>query len=83
MQLPETVEVGTSENVDGSVAIRRKKGPKYAVEYFRTPLLSVQRETTSLADRFINKDGNDITKAFVNYALPLVGDLPKVTLLSA
>jgi 6-phosphofructokinase len=66
---------------DGSVAIKRAKGPKYAVSYFLTPLSSVAKETTHLADAFINAEGNDITKAFVKYALPLAGDLPKTVLL--
>ncbi|MBN1866514.1 6-phosphofructokinase [Candidatus Sumerlaeota bacterium] len=66
---------------DGSVAIERAKGAKYAVSYFRTPLSSVAKETTHLSDAFINAAGNDITKAFVKYALPLVGDLPKTVLL--
>jgi 6-phosphofructokinase 1 len=75
------VRMALGEDVDGSVAIKRLGGSKYAVKYVRTPLSSVAKETTHLPDAFINAAGNDVTKAFVKYALPLVGELPKVALL--
>jgi 6-phosphofructokinase 1 len=75
------VRMALGDDVDGSVAIKRLRGSKYAVKYVRTPLSSVAKETTHLPDAFINAAGNDVTKAFVKYALPLVGELPKVTLL--
>ena len=34
-------------------------------------------KTKSLPDEFINKEGNGMTRAFVEYALPLTGGLPK------
>jgi len=65
-------------NQSGSVAMKRTgNGKDYAVELFRTELANVAEKTKSLADEFINKDGNGITKAFVDYALPLTGGLPK------
>jgi len=70
-----------SGNVDGSVAIRRKKGKTYAVEYFLTPLSAVAKETTRMPAHFINKEGNNATQAFVNYALPLAGELPAIAAL--
>jgi hypothetical protein len=30
---------------------------------------------------FINKEGNNATQAFVNYALPLAGELPAIAAL--
>ncbi|RKY11598.1 MAG: 6-phosphofructokinase [Planctomycetota bacterium] len=66
-----------SEN-SGSVAIRRTAGGKdYAVELFRTELANVAEKTKSMPDEFINAEGNGITNAFVEYAMPLVGPLPK------
>jgi 6-phosphofructokinase 1 len=59
---------------DGSVAIRRVG--EYAVEYFLTPLESVAKNTKSMPRTFINKDGNDVTPAFIQYARPLTGPLP-------
>jgi 6-phosphofructokinase len=61
----------------GSVAMRRKSGPKYEVELFLTPLASVARETKKMEQEFID-GGNNITKAFVDYAGPLVGKMPVV-----
>jgi 6-phosphofructokinase 1 len=61
----------------GSIAMRRKEGPAYAIETFLTPLSTVARETKHLDPSFI-AGGNNITDAFKAYAVPLVGPLPKV-----
>ncbi len=66
---------------DGSVAIRRVGD--YAVEYFLTPLETVARHATHMPAKFINKDGNDVTPAFIHYARPLIGPLPVSARLSA
>jgi len=72
------VKHACKNNSDGSISIIRKPGKKYAVEYVLTPLASVAKHTKSLPDEFINAEGNDITDAFVRYALPLVGKMPVV-----
>ncbi|HBG77642.1 MAG TPA: 6-phosphofructokinase [Phycisphaerales bacterium] len=65
-------------NLNGSVAMKRiGSGKNYAVELFRTELANVAEKTKSLADEYINKEGNGITQAFVDYAMPLTGGLPK------
>jgi 6-phosphofructokinase 1 len=61
----------------GSVAIKRLKGAKYGIELFATELSSVAERTKSMPDEFINSEGNGVTDAFVKYALPLTGGLPK------
>jgi len=64
--------------VSGSVAIKRLgSGADYAVELFRTDLSNVAEKTKSMCDKFINAEGNGVTDAFIEYAKPLVGDLPK------
>jgi 6-phosphofructokinase len=66
------------EHDNGSVAIKRTgNGKNYAVELFRTELRSVAEKTKSLPDAFINAEGNGVTSAFVEYALPLLGGLPR------
>ena len=50
---------------------------KRQVELFRTDLKNVAEKTKSLPDAFINAEGNGVTDAFVEYAMPLVGGLPK------
>ncbi len=71
------VQYAMQEN-SGSVAIKRLDGEKkYKVELFRTELSSVAEKTKSMPDEFINTEGNGVTDAFIEYAMPLVGDLPK------
>jgi 6-phosphofructokinase 1 len=66
------------EQDNGSVAMKRTgNGDNYAVEYFRTDLANVAEHTKSVPDEFINAEGNGMTDAFVQYARPLVGKLPK------
>ena len=73
----EAVRLAMAED-NGSVAIKRiADGPDYAIELFRTELSSVAEKTKPMPDEFINADGNGITDAFVNYAMPLVGELPR------
>jgi 6-phosphofructokinase 1 len=62
----------------GSVAIRRLSSAPYASECFITPLASVAREATHMKDEYINAAGNDVTQAWVDYAAPLVGELPQM-----
>jgi 6-phosphofructokinase 1 len=62
----------------GSIAIKRiADGKDYAVEFFRTDLANVAEKTKPMPDEFINSGGNGVTKAFINYAAPLTGPLPK------
>jgi 6-phosphofructokinase len=66
------------EHDNGSVAIKRLgNGKNYAVELFRTELCNVAEKTKSMPDEFINAEGNGVTKAFIEYAMPLTGGLPK------
>jgi 6-phosphofructokinase len=70
------------EHDNGSVAIRRLgNGKDYAVELFRTELSSIAEKTKSMSDEFINPQGNGVTEAFINYASPLTGELPKTLFL--
>ena len=66
------------EQISGSVAIKRlSNGPDYKVELFRTELSNVAEKTKSMPDKFINARGNGLTRAFIEYAMPLTGGLPK------
>ncbi len=62
----------------GSIAIRRKPGKTYSVLLEPVPLHSVAKETRHMPDEFIHPDGNDVTEAFLAYARPLAGPLPKI-----
>jgi 6-phosphofructokinase 1 len=61
----------------GSVAIKRRPGKKYVVDFEVVPLRSVAKETRHMPNAFINKAGNNVTQAFIDYARSLVGALPK------
>ena len=67
-----------SQYMSGSVAIRRKPGKKYQVYFELVPLQSVAKETRHMPAEFINDEGNNVTKAFIDYAAPIVGPLPKI-----
>ncbi|MFH0879213.1 MAG: 6-phosphofructokinase [Lentisphaerota bacterium] len=72
------VKIASGKDTDGSVAIRRKPGKTYKTFYELVPLRNVAKETRHMPDNFINKDSNDVTKAFIDYAKPLAGPLPKI-----
>jgi len=70
------------EEVSGSVAIRRLgNGADYKVELFRTELSNVAEKTKPMPTEFINAEGNGVTDAFIEYAMPLTGGLPKTAYL--
>ncbi len=61
----------------GSVAIKRIAD--YDVAYELVPLEKIAAKTRVMPKEFINKEGNFVTKAFIDYVTPLVGEtLPKI-----
>jgi ATP-dependent phosphofructokinase / diphosphate-dependent phosphofructokinase len=72
------VELATAGCHDGSVAIQRVNGAKYQVTYIRAELKDVARVTKSLPAEYLSPAGNHVSKAFINYALPLTGGLPEI-----
>lgn len=73
----EAVRLSMSES-SGSVAIRRlADSPEYKIELFRTELSNVAEKTKSMPAEYINSQGNGVTDAFIEYAMPLTGGLAK------
>lgn len=70
------VEFALSHGGGGSVAMIRASGPGYAIDYQPTALANVAKETREMPDAFIAPEGNHVTQAFIDYAMPLVGSLP-------
>ncbi|MBO7299319.1 MAG: 6-phosphofructokinase [Kiritimatiellae bacterium] len=62
----------------GSIAIKRLPGKKYKVKYECVALKEVAGKTKTMPRSFINRAGNNVTQEFLDYAAPLVGDLPKM-----
>ena len=67
----------------GSTAIKRKPGKVYQTWIERTELKNVAKETRHMPDEFIAAAANDVTPAFIKYASPIVGPLPKTGRLKA
>ena len=60
----------------GTVAIVRKPTKKYKVDFVARPIAEAAKFTRSVPDAYIAKNGHDVTQAFLDYARPIVGELP-------
>ncbi|MCK5654914.1 MAG: 6-phosphofructokinase [Candidatus Aureabacteria bacterium] len=73
------VQLAASANIDGSVIIKRlAAGGSYKVEFDRTDLANVAKNTKPLDKKYINKEGNNITEEYIDYVKPLTGKLPPI-----
>ena len=62
--------------VKGTIGIQRAKGKTYRAAFVALPAQAAAKFTRSMPDKFIARNGHDVTKAFIGYARPLVGPLP-------
>lgn len=53
-----------------------KPGQPYGSQFGTIPLREVANAARPMPDKFIRRDGMFVTKAFLDYAKPLVGELP-------
>jgi ATP-dependent phosphofructokinase / diphosphate-dependent phosphofructokinase len=66
-----------SEGVSGvMVSMERRPGPEYRIDLTTVPLHDVAVRAKPVPDNFINREGNGVTGAFLDYLRPLVGELP-------
>ncbi len=67
------------------VTMQRTNKPSepYAIDFGTISLSEVANHERPMPDNFITKDGFGVTKAFLDYAAPLVGELPKYASLAA
>ncbi|MEA1975782.1 MAG: 6-phosphofructokinase [Bacillota bacterium] len=76
------VQFALIDSKSGSVVIKRIGD--YAVNYELVKLSDVAAKTKLMPDEFINETGNNVTKAFVEYAKPLIGtSFPTITRINA
>ena len=61
----------------GTIAIVRENGRRYKVAFAPVPIQNAAKYTRSVPKEYIAKNGHDVTEAFVAYAKPIVGDLPR------
>ena len=68
------------ELTKGTIGIVRKeekgKAKKYEVAFLPRPITDAAKYTRSVPKEYIAKNGHDVTQAFLDYAAPIVGDLP-------
>ncbi len=69
------VKYAMKGDIDGSVTINRLESSEYKIEFGLTKLKNVAKHTKHLPENFINKEGNNVTEDFINYAKPIIGDL--------
>ncbi|HMA35822.1 MAG TPA: diphosphate--fructose-6-phosphate 1-phosphotransferase [Chloroflexia bacterium] len=67
------VQAASAGATDQMVALRRVAGPIYHCDTSLVPLSAIANTERLLPDAFLAAAGNDITAAFVDYALPLIG----------
>jgi ATP-dependent phosphofructokinase / diphosphate-dependent phosphofructokinase len=71
------VRLAARGHASGSVAIIRKSNRPYKVEYQRIELREVAARTRHMPPEFIEGE-NNVSRAFVEYLRPLVGELPEM-----
>ncbi|MEO0476075.1 MAG: diphosphate--fructose-6-phosphate 1-phosphotransferase [Planctomycetota bacterium] len=78
------VQLATKGESGVMVTIQRanKKGEPYKAAYGTAPLAKVANFEHQMPDKYISKDDMDVTKAFIDYITPLVGELPTLGHLS-
>ncbi len=70
--------LAAADGVNGaSMTIRRVSDSPYQVEYVPVPLQEVAGKTRLVPTSWI-KDGCDVTADFIEYATPIVGELPAI-----
>lgn len=76
------VQFAVRQSKSGSVCIERIGN--YAVQYTILPIQDVAGLTQTMPDKYINEQGNDVTPAFREYIMPLLGsDIPKTAVIRA
>ncbi len=64
------------EIAKGTIGIVRRESRRYEVAFVPRPISDAAKYTRSVPKEFIARNGHDITAAFIEYARPLVGELP-------
>ncbi|MDQ2808245.1 MAG: diphosphate--fructose-6-phosphate 1-phosphotransferase [Chloroflexota bacterium] len=67
------VRAAVDGHTDAMVALQRRPSAPYYCETTLVPLTAVANTERLLPDEFITPAGNNITDAFIAYALPLIG----------
>ena len=70
-------EFAKNGTLTGTIGIVRKPGKAYKVDFQRMPITAAAKYARSMPKEFIARNGHDVTDAFLAYARPIVGELPR------
>ena len=73
----EAVKAAVAGTKSGTVTMTRRAGEDYVIDFAIAPLNTVAKFTREVPDEYINAAGNNVTEAFLAYARPIVGGIPK------
>ena len=65
----------------GTIAIARARGRAYKVAFAPVPIAEAAKYARSVPKEYIAKNGHDVTAKFIEYAKPIVGELPPCEIL--
>ncbi|MEA1996643.1 MAG: 6-phosphofructokinase [Gemmatimonadota bacterium] len=77
----EAVNAAVQGQFEGSIAIKRLSSDPYKVDYEVVDLEKVAKHTTAMPKEFL-EGTNGVSSKFIEYALPLLGELPRIGMLS-
>ena len=70
----EAVKAAVEGETGVMIGFERLPGAEYAVRPIRIPIQQVMLTERTMPDEFINRRGNDVTDAFVEWCRPLIGE---------
>lgn len=70
----EAVRYAVEGNADLMITLERESSPQYKCIIGTANLEDVIGRVKPLPDEYISERGNDVTKSFIEYARPLIGD---------
>jgi 6-phosphofructokinase 1 len=73
----EAVRLASAGESGVMVTIERNKAKQYSARFGTIPLKKVAINARPMDDRYIDAENLFVTRAFLNYAAPLVGELPQ------
>lgn len=81
----QAVKLALSGEGDVMVTLQRvsKTGTPYKIDFGAIALSEAANHARPMPDNYLTKDGFGVTKAFLDYASPLVGELPSYASLAA
>jgi 6-phosphofructokinase 1 len=66
----------SGEITKGTISILRAEGRRYQVAFAPRPIAEAAKYTRSMPKEYIAANGHDVTEKFLDYARPIVGELP-------